>query len=67
VPFDILYPDDELVRPALRGAAGYQLSWFDAHMWAYAECLGLAELFTEDFQHGRLDGAVRIVNPSFAI
>ena len=31
--FEVLFPDEELVRIALRGAAAYQLSWFDAHMW----------------------------------
>jgi predicted nucleic acid-binding protein len=61
--FDVLFPDQELVRIALRGAAAYQLSWFDAHLWAYAERFGLAELLSEDFQHGRLYGTVEIVNP----
>ena len=60
---DVLYPDDELVRIALRGAAAYQLSWFDAHMWAYAERYGLDRLLSEDFQHGRLYGTVEIVDP----
>jgi predicted nucleic acid-binding protein len=31
--FDVLYPDEEVVRLSLRGAATYQLSWFDAHLW----------------------------------
>ena len=61
--FEVLYPTDALVRTALRGAAAYQLSWFDAHLWAYAEHYGLAELYSEDFQHDRLYGAVRVVNP----
>lgn len=61
--FDILYPNDALVRTALRGAAAYQLSWFDAHLWAYAEHYGLNEILSEDFADGRLYGTVRIVNP----
>lgn len=61
--FDVLYPDEELVRIALRGAAAYQLSWFDAHLWAYAERFGLSELYSEDFQHGRLYGTVEVVDP----
>ncbi len=61
--FVILWPDDALVRTAVRGAAAYQLSWYDAHMWAYAEYHGLSELLTEDFEHGRLYGTVRAVNP----
>lgn len=61
--FEVLYPTDGLLRTALRGAAAYQLSWFDAHMWAYAEYYGLKELISEDFQADRLYGTVRIVNP----
>ena len=61
--FTVLYPDEAVVRTALRGAAAYQLSWFDAHLWAYAETFGLKELWSEDFQDGRLYGSVRAVNP----
>ena len=61
--FEVLYPDDELVRIALRGAAAYGLSWFDAHMWAYAERFGMAEILSEDFEHNRLYGTVLAVNP----
>ncbi|MCZ6793696.1 MAG: PIN domain-containing protein [Planctomycetota bacterium] len=59
----ILYPNEALVRTALRGAAAYQLSWFDAHLWAYAEHFGLSRLISEDFQHDRLYGTVRAYNP----
>lgn len=61
--FDVLYPTELVVRTALRGASLYQLSWFDAHLWAYAEVYGLREILSEDFQHGRLYGSVRVVNP----
>jgi predicted nucleic acid-binding protein len=61
--FSILFPDQAVLRTALRGMAAYELSWFDAHMWAYAETFGLTELISEDFQHGRLYGSVRMVNP----
>lgn len=61
--FVVLYPNEALLRTALRGAAAYQLAWYDAHMWAYAEYYGLAELLSEDFEHGRLYGSVRVVNP----
>jgi len=61
--FDVLYPNEALLRLALRGAAAYQLQWFDAHRWAYAEHYGLPEIFSEDFSHGRLYGSVRAVNP----
>ena len=61
--FEILYPNEEILRLALRGAAAYQLSWFDAHLWAYAEHFGLQELISEDYQHDRFYGTVRAVNP----
>ncbi len=61
--FTLLYPNEALVRTALRGMAAYGLSWFDAHLWAYAEHYGLDELWSEDFQDGRLYGTVRVVNP----
>jgi predicted nucleic acid-binding protein len=61
--FPVLYPSEDLLRTALRGMTAYQLSWFDAHLWAYAECHGLDELLSEDFQHGRVYGRVRVRNP----
>jgi predicted nucleic acid-binding protein len=61
--FTVLYPTEGLVRTALRGSAAYGLSWFDAHLWAYAEFYGLSELFSEDFEHRRMYGSVRVVNP----
>ncbi len=64
--FEVLYPNEALVRTALRGAAAYQLPWYDAHLWAYAEYYGLSELLSEDFEHNRLYGTVRAVNPFLA-
>jgi predicted nucleic acid-binding protein len=61
--FTVLYPNEAILREAVRGCAAYQLSWFDAHLWAYAEHYGLPEILTEDFQHDRLYGTVRAVNP----
>ena len=64
--FRVLYPDAGVVRTALAGAAAYRLSWFDAHIWAYAEVNGLDEIFSEDFEHGRHYGKVRANNPFLA-
>jgi predicted nucleic acid-binding protein len=64
--FTVLLPDELVLRTALRGAAAYQLAWFDAHLWAYAERYGVPEILSEDFQHGRRYGAVRTVNPFLA-
>ncbi len=61
--FPIIYPDAVVLRTALRGIIAYGLSWFDAHIWAYAEVHGIAELLSEDFQHGRMYGTVMIKNP----
>ena len=43
-----------------------RLSWFDAHLWACAEVHRIEELISEDFQHGRLYGTVRVRNPFLA-
>ena len=66
IQFPVLYPDREVFRTALYGAAAYQLSWFDAHLWAYAEVNGLEEILSEDFEHGRHYGGVRAVDPFLA-
>lgn len=61
--FTVLYPNEAIVRNAIRGCAAYQLNWFDAHLWSYAEHYGLSEIITEDLQHDRLYGTVRCANP----
>jgi predicted nucleic acid-binding protein len=61
--YPMLYPAREVVLTALRGMAMYGLSWFDAHLWAYAEVHGVDEILSEDFAHGRHYGTVRAVNP----
>ncbi|MBK9167939.1 MAG: PIN domain-containing protein [Bryobacterales bacterium] len=61
--FTVLYPNEAILRNAMRASAAYQLNWFDAHLWAYAEHYGLSEILTEDLQHDRLYGTVRVVNP----
>ena len=65
--FPIIYPDASVLRTALRGAAAYGLSWFDAHLWACAEVHGIAVLLSEDFQHGRLYGTVAAKNPFLSL
>jgi predicted nucleic acid-binding protein len=61
--FPVLYPNAQVLRAALRGMAMYQLSWFDAHLWAYADHYGIPEILSEDFEPGRFYGTVRIRNP----
>ncbi len=63
VQFPILYPNEAVLRTALRGLVAYGLSWLDANLWAYAEVYGLPEILSEDYQHGRLYGSVMVRNP----
>lgn len=64
--FRVIYPDREVIQTALRGTAMYGLSWFDAHLWAHAEVHGISEILSEDFEHGRHYGHVRVVDPFLA-
>ena len=64
--FRVLYPDANVLMTAMYGCATYGISWFDAHLWAYAQCFALTEIISEDFQHGRHYGNVRVVNPFLA-
>jgi predicted nucleic acid-binding protein len=61
--FQVIYPTENTLRAALRGAALYKMSWFDALIWAYADEHGLDLLWTEDFQDGRYYGRVKVQNP----
>ena len=61
--FEVVFPDEEVLRTAIRGAATYELSWFDAHLWAYAERFGLDTIWSEDFEHRRRYGRVQVLNP----
>ncbi len=65
--FEVLYPNESVLRLALRGSAAYQLSWFDANLWAYAEHFALDRILSEDFEHQRLYGAVSIINPFLSV
>lgn len=64
--FKVLHPDEEVLRTAFQGLLAYQLSWWDAHLWAYAEVNGVPEILSEDFEHGRHYGSVRVVDPFLA-
>lgn len=64
--FPVLYPTEEQFRMTLYGTNTYRLSWFDACIWAYAEHHGMTEIVSEDFEHGRRYGSVRVRNPFLA-
>lgn len=61
--FKVLYPSEAQVRLALRGCLTYGLGWFAACLWSFAEINGVDVLYSEDFQHDRVYGTVRVVNP----
>ena len=51
------------LRIALDGFAGHRLSWFDAHLVAFAESFSIPLLYSEDLSHNGLYGSVRVINP----
>jgi predicted nucleic acid-binding protein len=61
--FYVLYPREGQFYTALRGWRTYGLSWFDAHLWSFAEHYQIERLYSEDFQHDRIYGSVRVLNP----
>lgn len=60
---DVLYPCAGQFRCAIRGWRTYGLSWFDAHLWSFAEHFEIPNLLSEDFQHDRIYGGVHVHNP----
>jgi predicted nucleic acid-binding protein len=48
---------------AMRAVREHLLSFWDAMLWATARRIGISQLFTEDFQDGRVIEGVRIVDP----
>ena len=63
IAFAVLYPVEPMMSPTLLGSAVHGLSWFDAHVWSFAEYFGCELLYSEYFQHERRYGNVRIINP----
>jgi predicted nucleic acid-binding protein len=48
---------------AMRAVEQYQLSFWDALLWATLRRAGIHSLISEDFQDGRVVEGVRIINP----
>jgi predicted nucleic acid-binding protein len=60
----------ETVLLALQATARFQLSVWDALIWAVAKQNGLRFVLTEDLQHNQIIDGVRVLNPfhaSFAL
>jgi predicted nucleic acid-binding protein len=61
--FTVLSPSAHHVHLALDAVARHQLSFWDAMLWAVAKDNGIAEIWTEDFEHGRAIEGVLFKNP----
>ncbi len=51
------------VGEAVQASSHYQMSYWDALIWATAKLNRVPTVLSEDFQHGRLLEGVRFVNP----
>ncbi|MBI5510229.1 MAG: PIN domain-containing protein [Deltaproteobacteria bacterium] len=60
---EVCYPTASVLRLALATMLSHQVSWFDAHLLAYAEHYTIPILYSEDFTHNGLYGSVRVINP----
>ena len=52
-----------IVLEAVRGVRDYQLSYYDAQIWATAKLYQLPCVFSEDFNSGHVLEGIRFVNP----
>ena len=52
-----------IVLEAARGVLDYQLSYFDAQIWATARLNQIQIIFSEDFQDGQTLEGVQFINP----
>ena len=52
-----------VVEEALRGVVRYQLSYYDAQLWAVARLHQIPIVLSEDFSNGQVIEGVRFVNP----
>jgi predicted nucleic acid-binding protein len=53
----------QVVLAAARGVAAYQLSYWDAQIWAAARLNGVTLVLSEDFQDGQRIAGLTISNP----
>lgn len=61
--WDVIENRESIFRDALALQIEFQLSFWDAGILAAAMAGGAGELWSEDFQHGRIYRDVRVVNP----
>jgi predicted nucleic acid-binding protein len=63
--FTCLPLDSGLVKTAAYISERFRISYWDGAIIAAAEALGASTLYTEDLNHGRTYGAVKVINPFF--
>jgi len=61
--WEVIISDVHTVTEAMRGRRNYQLSFWDALIWAAAKSAGVEKLYTEDFQHRQVVEGVEFINP----
>jgi predicted nucleic acid-binding protein len=61
--FTVLPLSPAVVLEAVRGVRDYQLSYFDAQIWAVAKLHQIPVILSEDFNSGAILEGVQFVNP----
>ena len=61
--FPVFSLTPQIVLEAARGVRDYQLSYYDAQIWASARLNQVPVIFSEDFQDGQILEGIRFVNP----
>ena len=61
--FPVFSLTPQIILEAARGVRDYQLSYYDAQIWASARLNQIPLIFSEDFQDGQMLEGVRFINP----
>jgi predicted nucleic acid-binding protein len=61
--FPVFSLTPQIALEAARGVRDYQLSYYDAQIWASARLNQVPVIFSEDFQDGQILEGIRFVNP----
>jgi predicted nucleic acid-binding protein len=61
--FPVSYVTPTMIADAVRAVRDYQMSFYDAQIWACAKFNQIPIIFSEDFQDGQVIEGVRFVNP----
>lgn len=61
--FQVFDLTQQIVLEAVRGVRDYQLSYYDAQIWATARLNQISIVYSEDFQDGQILEGVKFANP----